>query len=124
MFWFFALEDISDSFPEPLTTTVPTAAERGGDFSQLLTQGTKYQIYDPATGVISGSRISRLPFANNVIPASKHITLAWGRDYDDVSPIKGVILGGGWHSISVAVDVRSVPENPGPVPAETFDSIS
>ena len=31
--------------------------------------------------------------------------LAWGRDYDDVSPLKGVILGGGTHGIKVAVDV-------------------
>ncbi len=42
---------------------------------------------------------------NDVIPREKHITLAWGRDYDDVSPIKGVILGGGRHSISVGVNV-------------------
>jgi len=44
---------------------------------------------------------------NNVIPAEKHIRLAWGRDYDDVSPIKGVILGGGDHEVKVAVDVVS-----------------
>jgi transglutaminase-like putative cysteine protease len=43
---------------------------------------------------------------NDVIPREKHITLAWGRDYDDVSPIKGVILGGGRHSVNVGVDVR------------------
>jgi len=42
---------------------------------------------------------------NNQIPSQKHITLAWGRDYDDVSPLKGVILGGGDHSVSVGVDV-------------------
>jgi transglutaminase-like putative cysteine protease len=42
---------------------------------------------------------------NNLVPSDKHITLAWGRDYDDVSPIKGVILGGGEHSVSVSVDV-------------------
>jgi transglutaminase-like putative cysteine protease len=42
---------------------------------------------------------------NNVITREKHITLAWGRDYDDVSPIKGVILGGGRHSVTVGVDV-------------------
>lgn len=42
---------------------------------------------------------------NNVIPSEKHITLAWGRDYDDVSPIKGVILGGGPHVMTVAVEV-------------------
>jgi transglutaminase-like putative cysteine protease len=42
---------------------------------------------------------------NNQIPSHKHITLAWGRDYDDVSPIKGVVLGGGDHSVAVGVDV-------------------
>jgi transglutaminase-like putative cysteine protease len=42
---------------------------------------------------------------NDLIPSHKHITLAWGRDYDDVSPIKGVILGGGEHSVTVGVDV-------------------
>jgi len=42
---------------------------------------------------------------NNQLTSDKHITLAWGRDYDDVSPIKGIILGGGRHSVRVAVDV-------------------
>ena len=51
---------------------------------------------------------------NNVIPQEKHITLAWGRDYDDVSPIKGVILGGGRHSVSVGVDVAVPQETPPP----------
>ena len=42
---------------------------------------------------------------NNLLPDDKHIVLAWGRDYDDVSPIKGVILGGGQHTVHVAVNV-------------------
>ncbi|HTU18036.1 MAG TPA: transglutaminase family protein [Gemmataceae bacterium] len=42
---------------------------------------------------------------NNLIPSDTHILLAWGRDYDDVSPIKGVNLGGGSHTVQVAVDV-------------------
>ena len=42
---------------------------------------------------------------NNVIPRSDHITIAHGRDYDDVSPISGVLLGGGDHTVEVAVDV-------------------
>ncbi len=40
---------------------------------------------------------------NNMIPSDQHITLAWGRDYDDVSPVRGVVLGGGEHTISVDV---------------------
>ena len=46
---------------------------------------------------------------NDLVVQQRHITLAWGRDYDDVSPIKGVILGGGRHSLAVAVDVVAVP---------------
>lgn len=42
---------------------------------------------------------------NDLVVRDKHITLAWGRDYDDVSPIKGVTLGGGRHSVTVGVDV-------------------
>jgi transglutaminase-like putative cysteine protease len=42
---------------------------------------------------------------NNVFPGSAHIRVAFGRDYSDVSPIKGVVLGGGEHTLQVAVDV-------------------
>jgi len=45
---------------------------------------------------------------NNQYPGDRHIVLAWGRDYDDVSPVKGVILGGGQHKIAVSVDARAV----------------
>jgi len=47
---------------------------------------------------------------NDQIPQESHVLLAWGRDYDDVSPLKGVILGGGRHVIKVSVDVRAEPE--------------
>jgi transglutaminase-like putative cysteine protease len=42
---------------------------------------------------------------NNVLPSDTHITVAWGRDYNDVSPVRGVILGGGAHDLQVHVDV-------------------
>lgn len=42
---------------------------------------------------------------NDVLPAEAHITVAYGRDYGDVSPIKGVFLGGGEHALDVSVDV-------------------
>ena len=47
---------------------------------------------------------------NNLMPADKHILLAWGRDFGDVSPVQGVILGGGTHTVDVAVDVEPVDE--------------
>lgn len=42
---------------------------------------------------------------NNMIASAEHITIAWGRDYGDVSPVNGVIIGGGGHEVAVAVDV-------------------
>jgi transglutaminase-like putative cysteine protease len=45
---------------------------------------------------------------NNVVPSNGHVTLAWGRDYGDVSPLRGLILGGGAHTLKVAVDMEPV----------------
>jgi transglutaminase-like putative cysteine protease len=45
---------------------------------------------------------------NNCIPNDEHITLAWGRDYGDVSPINGFMVGGGHHTPTVSVDVSPV----------------
>ena len=42
---------------------------------------------------------------NNLLPDTQHITLAWGRDFGDVSPLRGVILGGDAHELDVAVTV-------------------
>jgi transglutaminase-like putative cysteine protease len=43
---------------------------------------------------------------NDVIPSDGHVTLAWGRDYSDVSPLRGLILGGGSHTLKVSVDME------------------
>ena len=45
---------------------------------------------------------------NNVIPSAGHITVAWGRDFGDVTPVHGVSLGGGKHTVEVEVSVRPV----------------
>jgi len=45
---------------------------------------------------------------NDMIPGLEHVTVAWGRDYGDVSPINGFIVGGGSHQVTVAVDVSPV----------------
>lgn len=45
---------------------------------------------------------------NDTIAGEDHVVVAWGRDYDDVSPIKGVVLGGGDHTVHVAVDVTEL----------------
>ena len=46
---------------------------------------------------------------NGLTVKDEHITIAHGRDYDDVSPISGVLLGGGEHTVSVSVDVVAAP---------------
>ena len=94
LFFFFAFEGLKDSSPVTYTTTVPTAAERTGDFSQTLAAGcptgfnnnpataaavcnadpaikqsSPYldpnQIYNPFTATQSGSTITRQPILNN-----------------------------------------------------------
>lgn len=56
---------------------------------------------------------------NNVIPTVEHLTVAWGRDYGDVSPLNGVILGGGRQTLAVSVNVGLEGEEEEPAaPAE------
>jgi transglutaminase-like putative cysteine protease len=43
---------------------------------------------------------------NNLVVGDGHVTLAWGRDYGDVSPLRGLILGGRDHVLRVSVDVE------------------
>lgn len=51
---------------------VPTPAQRAGDFSNLLTLGPKYQIYDPySIAPAANGLFSRLPLPNNIIPQSR-----------------------------------------------------
>jgi transglutaminase-like putative cysteine protease len=53
---------------------------------------------------------------NDVLPSERHIWAAWGRDFSDVSPLKGVVLGGGAHRLTVGVDVAPMPPSR-PTPA-------
>lgn len=45
---------------------------------------------------------------NDQVPGEHHVTVAWGRDYADVSPVRGVIVGGGSQSIDVRVEVKPI----------------
>jgi transglutaminase-like putative cysteine protease len=53
---------------------------------------------------------------NNLLVGDRHITLAWGRDYSDISPVRGIIVGSGEHTLEVAVDVIPISES------SSFDS--
>lgn len=50
---------------------------------------------------------------NAVLPSLEHVTLGWGRDYDDVIPLRGVLLGGGAHELEIEVTM---------VPAEEYEA--
>jgi len=43
---------------------------------------------------------------NNLIVHDEHVVLGWGRDYGDISPVRGLLLGGGKHSVTVGVDLE------------------
>lgn len=83
-FFFTAFEWLYDTFPEPGQFTVPTAAQRNGDFSALLSQGIT--IYDPLTAVLrADGRVERQPFAGNIIPSNR--ISAIGRNYMGFYPM-------------------------------------
>lgn len=45
---------------------------------------------------------------NDLVVRDEHVVLAWGRDYGDISPVRGIILGGGSHAVTVGVDLAPV----------------
>jgi transglutaminase-like putative cysteine protease len=49
---------------------------------------------------------------NGIVVKDEHVLLGWGRDFSDVSPVRGVILGGGDHVVKVAVDLEPIAEEP------------
>jgi transglutaminase-like putative cysteine protease len=79
-----------------IETLPPEGQERlvGADASHAW-----FSVYSPTAGWIDFDP------TNNQLPAEQHITVAWGRDFSDVSPLRGVALGGGKHKVMVSVDV-------------------
>lgn len=82
-FFFFAFEGLRQTFPTPFAGTVPTVAQRGGDFSALLAQGI--QIYDPLTAREQAGNTVRTAFPGNIIPANRLSPIA--RSYLQFVPL-------------------------------------
>ena len=59
---------------------------------------------------VPGSGWIDLDPTNNVIPALEHMTVAWGRDFSDVTPLRGVINGGGVQTLEVKVTMEPAME--------------
>ena len=73
-FWFYAYEGNQWGRPTSSTNTVPTIAQRTGDFSALLSipNGSRYQIFDPfSTRTAPSGRFQRNPLGGNIIPRSR-----------------------------------------------------
>ncbi len=70
---------------------------RGADASHAW-----ISVWDPGFGWVD------IDPTNGLMPTDEHIAIAFGRDYDDINPISGVILGGASHTVSVSVDVDPV----------------
>jgi hypothetical protein len=73
-FFLFGYEGIHDSRPrhDDTSNTIPTPAERNGDFSALLAVSSQYTIYDPGTrtGPVGG-RYTQTAFPGNKIPTNR-----------------------------------------------------
>jgi len=72
IFSFSSYEQWDDSRPLSIIRTVPTAAERAGDFSQSVAAGVVRTLYDPWTSRLgAGNLVVRDPFPGNIIPSSR-----------------------------------------------------
>jgi hypothetical protein len=75
LFNFFSVEDWKVNSPFSYSETVPTALERGGDFSQSVTaDGSLRKVYDPFAAPVldpSTGALVRTPFSGNKIPSSR-----------------------------------------------------
>ncbi len=71
IFYFTSFENWDDTRPQSIIRTVPTQAERTGDFSQSVQSGVVRTIYNPFTSTVDPTtgRVVRTPFAGNVIPS-------------------------------------------------------
>jgi len=74
----------------------------GGDFQGALASHAWASVFVPGTGWLDFDP------TNDLMPAESHVTLAWGRDYGDVAPVKGVTLGGGGQTVHVEVYVKPI----------------
>ncbi|MBL8222142.1 MAG: TonB-dependent receptor plug domain-containing protein, partial [Bryobacterales bacterium] len=71
-FFMFSWEKIKSAIPLPQNYTVPTAAQRAGDFTTTIqANGQPIQMYDPYTTRLEGNAYTRQPFAGNRIPTSR-----------------------------------------------------
>ena len=72
------------------------------------------QAWVPGTPGVPADGWLDLDPTNDLVPGTGHIRLAVGRDYGDVTPLRGVIRGGGSHTLTVGVHTRPLQPGAGP----------
>lgn len=70
LFFFFAWEGLKDSSPNTQLMTVPTAAEKAGNFAQTLAADSSNQLYNPFTSTVNGKNVSRTAIPGNDLAAA------------------------------------------------------
>lgn len=70
-------------------------------------------VWCPDTPGVPQGQWLELDPTNDLVPAASHVRLAFGRDFGDVTPLRGVIRGGGRHAVQVRVTTRRVEDRPG-----------
>jgi transglutaminase-like putative cysteine protease len=96
-----------------------TNATTGKDGAKLVGDGASHawvSVWSPPYGWIEFDP------TNGCFAGTDHVAVAWGRDFGDVSPLRGVILGGGKHQLSVTVLVEPVGEPTDPMAARSFST--
>ena len=68
-----------------------------------------FSVFCPVNGWVD------LDPTNHVVVGERHVIVAWGRDYGDVSPLRGVLLGGASHQLYVGVSVVPIEELADPI---------
>ena len=94
-----------------MASDILLALDQGSSSSRTLA-------FDPGGNVVARSQAAVTPVhpregwvefdpTNDNMPGAQHITTAWGRDYSDVTPLRGVIFDGG-DCQEMTVDVERV----------------
>jgi transglutaminase-like putative cysteine protease len=92
--------------------TTPAAGEPafiGADASHAWVQA-----WVPGTPGVPEDGWLDLDPTNDLVPDTGHVRVAVGRDFGDVTPLRGVIRGGGKHTLRVGVHTRALGPGPGP----------